>query len=373
MHASAPCSLALSLFWGGGAWPPARQVGTVAGGLCRLRVRGSKAHDVVQQVLRTAVSEGHIPPAGAVSFEDAARENAVHWQAMASCSTVRGSGGSGGAGDGQERSRGARSVVTTPLQLPTGSVLALTALDPRERPRSNSKVAASDTPSREVDSKIEHRSAFGAKNHVSERGGSDGKGKGGSRGGKQTGDGGNTAMDSEGRGNALASSFWNPRWAPVSPLWDPDARALSAKLAQARRDDVINGAHRKERSRTAWDAVATHPSAMLPALTTKASATAVDPPSSASCSAQGVSPVILISSSGKLTKAHEVAEEFERSGRGRGEKAVERKRRAVGAGWDLVLSAGWAPVFFHSLVMAGARALSIEDADWLKLETEDPW
>ena len=34
-----------------------KQVGPVAGGLCRLRVRGARSHEVLQQVLRPALSD----------------------------------------------------------------------------------------------------------------------------------------------------------------------------------------------------------------------------------------------------------------------------------------------------------------------------
>lgn len=59
---------------------------------------------------------------------------------------------------------------------------------------------------------------------------------------------------------------------------------------------------------------------------------------------------------------------------GKTEGGVERKRQvAAASGWDLILSAGWAPVFFNALVMAGARAVSLGDADGLALETGEPW
>lgn len=360
----------------------------MAGGLCRLRVRGTKAHDVVQQVLRTAVPECHSPPAGGVSFENAARENAVHWQAMASRFTAGGGSGSSGADGGQGVSAGPRSAVSIPLQVSTGSVLALTALDPRERPRLESRLAASRAPPpRRGDGKTDGKGAGRSGNHASDSSHSDSPG--GGMEDKREGEVREAGKDGASSGKSWASSCWPRRWAPVSPLWDPDARALSAKLAHARRDHVINEARGKERARKAWDVVAkTSPSAMLPpALAETASAVAVHPPSSASGfavknrrarvastdRADGISPVILISSSGKSTKAHGVAEGFESNCTGRGRKEVERKRRAVGAGWDLVLSAGWAPVFFQSLVIAGARALSMEDADWLKVETGDAW
>ncbi|CAN0417392.1 unnamed protein product, partial [Discosporangium mesarthrocarpum] len=40
----------------------------------------------------------------------------------------------------------------------------------------------------------------------------------------------------------------------------------------------------------------------------------------------------------------------------------------MGAGWDLILPAGWAPVFFHALVLAGARAVSLMDDCSMALE-----
>ncbi|CAN0509954.1 unnamed protein product, partial [Ectocarpus sp. 12 AP-2014] len=59
------------------------------------------------------------------------------------------------------------------------------------------------------------------------------------------------SRDSEGAASAAAAAAaeqWPPRLAAVSPLWDPDARAL----ATPRPDHVLNEHRRRERARESW-------------------------------------------------------------------------------------------------------------------------
>ncbi|CAN0215647.1 unnamed protein product [Pylaiella littoralis] len=361
---------------GGAPWQGAVQATTVPGGLCRLRVRGARSHEVVQRVLRTAAAApvaGGLAieaPAG-VGFEDTARDNAAHWRAL-ELSTGRvgaGSGSGGGGGSSGSGSLGQR-------QLPPGSVLAITALDPREQrqrkrtarttpprppaPVSSSTAKPSSSSTREGNSKSRNDSSRSAAAAAA------------------------TAHKGAVASAATSPERWPPRWAGVSPLWDPDARALSARLAAARPDHVINETRRRERALKAWDngsgtlagASGTAGSAAAQAAVTSASRRF----SSSGSSSGGAAPVILVSASGVPTTAHGdsaptastgPASRFSGDGRDGGcggAKEVERKRRVITMGWDLILSPGWAPVFFSALVMAGARALSMKDADDLIVE-----
>lgn len=232
-----------------------------------------------------------------VHFEEIARENAAHWRALKSSHTTRGDGGN------------------APRYIPAGSVLAMTVLDPRGRPPPQKLNTPVILP---LPSKAQAATSI------------------------------------------AEAEKWPPRWAPVSPLWDPDARALSAQLAEARPDHLINESRRRERTRAAWDCATV-----------------------ATCSpetlegAGGAVSVIVVSASGTATSAHDAGDAVDIYGNGvRGwgdeQKGVDRKRRVVGAGWDLILPAGWAPVFFNALVLAGARAVSLADADGLTLEASEP-
>ena len=290
-------------------------------------MRGSRAHAVVQRVLRTPAFDGPVAaspltprgPSKAVGFEDVARENAEHWRALCSPSSVAGNSG--------------QSASLRPP--PPGSVLSITVLDPRERvvvPPSRAKFALSQP----VTAGEKSDSATGSK-------------------------------------VTAAWREWWPRWAAVSPLWDPDARDLSTRLAEVRRDHVLNEDRRREREGGAWDHIGGRDD--------------LSPPPSSS-TGRGIAPVMLVASSpspaelptraegqgreGKVSRAGGVDGE---EGGGEGRDAGKKRRRgatAMEAGWDLILPAGWASVFFCELVMAGARAISLEDADGLALEAGKP-
>lgn len=345
------------------------KAGPVPGGLCRLRVRGTRSHEIMQRVLRTAtrglgepaavavagsVSPTQAPaapppapaPAAGDDFETAAMVNATCWQSLRLQDVRSGVGGAG------------------PRQLPSGSVLAITALDPREqRCRQQRRQAA---PSTEAKPPAASGSAAACGSNTAAHSGKSTTQTGKSTGGSGTHPAGSVPKDPEissPEAAAAASTAvreWPPRWAAVSPLWDLEARDLSAQLAAARPDHILNEARRRERRRQAWD----HESYSATDSTT------------ASTSASAAVPVILVSASGVPTTAHEESAPTATAdsycglgGEGGGrEKEAEKKRRAVAAGWDLIVPPGWAPVFFCALVMAGARAISLKEADGLALE-----
>lgn len=299
-------------------------MGPIRGGLSRLRIRGHRAHEIVQKVVRastggegpkpsqskalkTASKKGHDDTATRMRFEKTTRANGKRWRSM--MSSEQGTAGSA-AGN-----------------LPHGSVLAFAADDPRE---------------------VLHKSAPGwdALNEIGAA--------------KSAGDG-----DSELGAENLS---WPPPLAPVSPLWDPDARAVSAKLASTQRDDVLNKRWRDDRARLTWDAIpalnVTKDGQFRYALKGEVGRK----------SSVGTVPVILVSSSWDVPKVHP-GNNFSTGdvyGGVHCNKALRRKRRDVAQGWDLIVSAGWAPMFFRGLVMAGARALSLADADVLALEAGIP-
>ena len=474
-------------------------MGHVAGGLCRLRVRGARSHEVLRQVLRPAILDGPTPPSsspgdsagdaalaqcplsvrgdqarksergitivntdtmseedgsrgqgvvlavegvgatmseespqgrgsdppnlskGKIRFEDAARDNASLWETLETSWSIR-SGGSGG-----------RSGEPRHDQISAGTVLAINALDPRELPStlSRNRHALLEAPApaspRSIPSEFRTPGSeppktgppsfggpsFGTESRESEEilgdGLAMGKGGGDSReagGGERRGRKKDAPqIAAAAAAAATVAAKWHQRFAPVSPLWDPDARALSAALADARPDHVLNEARRQERHSHAADADAEWDGSGL--ATTKVFAKG--PSKGQKVNAEGArvgaaggagfgagfgdtigsdgvggfTPVLVVSSPGAATTAHEVEASSSGAscgtGRGRGGSArgkregVERKRRMASSGWDLILSAGWAPVFFNALVMAGARAISLGNADGLALETDEPW
>lgn len=409
-------------------------------------------HDHVNETLGFHSSTGAASGGSSegVSFEDAALENGSHWRTLVTSSPHSSSSSPG------ESSTGSGGKAVAVRDLPTGSVLAITALDPRERPSLPPRHARTPlAPSSSRTSTVTH-------------GGSDLKTrKKTANAGRRRDDGvvdvsgpdlsddreeatvrskgveaSTLSASASGRAStpALSQAAWPPHWAPISPLWDPDARRMSVQLAEARPDHVINRARRCERARAAWDgdaaisaaATGTTPtvsSSINPNLSTALKATADRGTSysgggvggsNGSEGSAGVAPVILIWSSGIATKAHggdtaatDLVDAYPAASaaaisshqnhdegedtdydadspagdRSRGtdnyggvrkegktrRKGLEKKLRMVGQGWDLVLSAGWAPVFFHALVMAGARAISLSEADSLALETTEPW
>ncbi|CAM9685266.1 unnamed protein product, partial [Ectocarpus sp. 12 AP-2014] len=327
----------------GSPWQGCVQAGPVPGGLCRLRVRGTRSHETVQRVLRTAAATAaNVAPAAAAGddYEGAARENAGHWRALGASPTK-----SGGGGNNNNNNNG------VPREIPSGSVLAITALDPRQQRPNGSVRSRGQRP---------------------ESGGSrDSEGVASSSSGQRPKAVG--SRDSQGAAPAVAAAAveqWPPRSAAVSPLWDPDARAL----ADPRPDHVINEHRRRERARESWHS----------GQSTAAANKETGPPAEKYVGGGGGTPVILVSASGVPTTAHgQSAAPTARAslfsgdrGSGGGDsgggKEAERKRQALSAGWDIVLSPGWAPVFFGALVMAGARAISLEDADGLMLEACKP-
>lgn len=349
------------------------------GGLCRLRVRGGRSHEIVQQVLRTESPKTAAAPSLAAEaaatgdhFEVAARDNAARWRSLASApgrrsgrSEAHGAGGGDGGGDG---GGGLRS-------LPAGSVLALTALDPREQRQGQRRRAA--TTHRVSPAPVSSGSTATTQTTQGKTSGIVTAVVAG--GGREKPVGGGSSDQQQSSPAAAACEEWPPRWAAVSPLWDPDARAFSAKLAAARPDHVVNEARRRERSQGAWDHGAT----------AAGSATA-HRSTAGGLGRSGAAPVILVSASGMATTAHgeegpagmasSTVELFRGDrgvvgGRGGGSderkgggKEAEKKRRSIASGWDLILPPGWAPVFFGALVMAGARVISLKDADGLALE-----
>eukprot|EP00752_Nemacystus_decipiens_P012200 g10816.t1 len=349
----------------GAPWRGSVRAGSVPGGLCRLRLRGGRSNEILHRVLRTepvvtggaaaAAEEAATEAAPGDHFEMAARDNATRWRAL---STAPGKGegsgarevGSGGSGVG-----GGGGSGGGPRSLPPGSVLALTALDPREQRQSRGRhVTAhrtSPAPTSSGSTVTPHAAEGRSTENVA----------GGGGGQEPVGVGSSDQQQQRSTVTAAAATEECPqRWAPVSPMWDPDARAFSAKLAASRPDHVINETRRRERAQEAWD-----------------SNSAAGPGASRSAAKDGggdkrrmgsggAVPVIVVSASGVATTAHgdepgmtAASGEFsngDRSGGARkGGKEAEMKRRAIASGWDLILPPGWAPVFFGALVMAGAR------------------
>lgn len=356
------------------------------GGLCRLRVRGGRSHEIVQQVLRTepGAVAGRATAATSTAagdhFEIAARDNATRWRALETAPGKSNGKGSGSSGAGKGGA---------PRRLPAGSVLAITALDPREHRRRRQQgwratdrralppppaAATAPTgafPDTAQDTHAHDGSVIG--------GGGEKPGGSGGSGDKRI----STAAEEE--ETAAAAEECPPRWAAVSPLWDPDARALAARLAATRPDHVINEGRRRERARGAWDDGAAGATGI------SAGQAAAKDDSGGGGSGGGAAPVILVSASGVTTTAHGEPAPTATTGRifhgdrgggggsgggggGRngGAREVDKKRRAIASGWDLILPPGWAPVFFSALVMAGARAISLKDADGLALEAGEP-
>ncbi|CAM9648779.1 unnamed protein product [Ectocarpus sp. 8 AP-2014] len=325
----------------GSPWQGCVQAGPVPGGLCRLRVRGARSHETVQRVLRTAAAtaeKGAPAAAAGDDYEGAARENAGHWRALGASPAKS----CGGGNNNNE----------IPRQIPSGSVLAITALDPRQQ-RKNGNVRSS----------CQGRDSGGCRNSEGMRSSSSGQDPGmvGSR---------DSQRAAPAAAAAAAVEQWPPRVAAVSPLWDPDARALAAPLP----DHVINEHRRRERARESWHGEQS-----------TAAGKDTGSPGEECVGGGGGTPVILVSASGFPTTAHgqsaaptAKASRFsgdrgsDGGGGSGGGKEAERKRQALAAGWDIVLSPGWAPVFFGALVMAGARAISLEDADGLMLEAGEP-
>lgn len=398
------------------------KAGPVAGGLCRLRVRGHRAHEIVQNVVRTAVDIGPPSPAGCGTSNRAAverrRKSNPEFSRLANqaCGGLRKASNSATASaderggdpatnvdvvEGDEdnqsdeaprdggfeeaaRDNGRRwrllrdeaadgRGILGPRGLPNGSILALTALDPRELSRTSNTV----TP-RRVGPAHYSPATKPSGTDSSDRATGDQNVGGGSC--RRQGEQAERATGSWGEG-VDRREVWPPRWAPVSPLWDPEARVLSIRLADARADHVINERRRLERARTAWDAV--QPITAPATLSGSAASTAIaksDQVVNVTRAALvdrvpgGETPVILVASSGQPTSVHAVPglNGFADDGRGRkgnaSEKELRRKMWMVGAGWDIIVPAGWAPVFFHALVMAGARAVSLADADAISLE-----
>ncbi|CAN0299225.1 unnamed protein product, partial [Laminaria digitata] len=338
----------------GAPWVGNIEVGPVAGGLCRLRVRGARSREVLQQVLRPAVSGDPTAPSPGASgdddvlmsstlpaargdqarydeeerrvlagkgvgdafrgaghamreeasqeqgssdspnpssteteglrFEDAARDNASLWETLETPSAMLRGGGGGRSGDNPRHQQ--------QQQLSPGAVLAINALDPREIPPSQSRqkkrhaLPAAPAPTASPPSAPPR---FGAEPRESEEGDAgDAKIVGGSSDRRrEAGRGkrrGPTECELQIAATALAAAAttaataaavpateaaaataaemavaavgmeqvevearFHPRLPPVSPLWDPDARALSAELAEARPDHVLNEARRRER------------------------------------------------------------------------------------------------------------------------------
>lgn len=323
------------------------------GGLCRLRVRGSKAHETVCRVLRPrawadgdnkrpdaaasterqAVGLPPTPPSESIGIGDAALWGALE----CSCclpTVSRGSQGinGGGSGVGQRCTNNPRS------RLPAGSVLAISVLDPRERVPMRGKFSVPE-------GKLPVAAAPSA------------------------------VTSPKTVETAVASTIWPPRRAAVSSLWDPEARKLSSLLADSRPDHLLNEARHQERLQHSWEHMT---------LSTPASATSGGHEGDAPHISDGgrrcgegfkVTSVLLVSSSTKSVKSSKKIEGFprERGGNKNGKKYPQRGTRfVVEAGWDLILPAGWAGVFFRALVMAGARAISVEDADSLAFEAGTP-
>lgn len=361
-----------------------KQAGLVTGGLCRLRVRGHRAHEVVHRTVTTkqatverSVSdrdshelskEQMTSPArggasrreAAASFEQAADDNARRWHSL---------GGLTGGKDGQGNSGGKGGPTKA---LPNGSILALTSVDPRELSRGGGGVVRGSAGGGSGGGNDTSASTGRARGDASQAPGSQGS---------HAGDRKQRADDSaavENRGSSGQPSLEAaqqmtqdvlpplPPSAAISPLWDADARTLSAKLAEARPDHVLNEGRRRERSRTAWDAAG--PPQPVSDSASAAGSTYGYRGGSSGLPPVGETPMILIWSSGTETATHHGVEKSNGSNGGDRRKEVDKKRRSIGQGWDIITSAGWASVFFNVLVMAGARAISLADADTLALE-----
>eukprot|EP00903_Cladosiphon_okamuranus_P012367 g11592.t1 len=367
----------------GAPWRGSVQAGPVQGGLCRLRVRGRRSQEILQQVLRTesaaAAAAVASPPAPETSaapgdhFEIAARRNAARWRALASTAEKMNGGGTDGGGGG--------GGADGPRSLPPGSVLALTALDPREQGRSQQQQQQQQRAKAHRIPPAPASSRSTGTPDTTEVTTTQNAGGGGGRGDKQVSAG---SFNQQQSSTATTTEEWPPRWAAVSPLWDPDARALSAKLAATRPDHVINEARRRERAQGAWEGDTAGSSSRASA---KENSSVGAGHVGGSDGGGGAAPVILVSASGVETTTHGEpaataataagAELFHGNrgggggggggGKGAGKEA-EKKIRAIASGWDLILPPGWAPVFFRALVMAGARVISLKDADGLALE-----
>lgn len=369
----------------------------MGGGLCRLRVRGSKAHATVRRVLRPraridgdeqrpaaaaaaaavpaereAVGLPPPPQSESIGFGDAARENVDLWRALeCSCclpALSRESQGSNGGRDGRRCANNPRT------RLPAGSVLAISVLDPREcvpmrgkfcAPEGTLSVAAA--PSAEVTPKTLVASAKVTVTSANDAVTSSN----------------DAVASSKSEETAVTSTMWPPRWACASPLWDPETRKLLSLLADSRPDHLLNEARHRERLQNSWE----HMTLSTPASATSGGDEGDAPPdSSTTVFSDGVggrvrgegfevTPVLLVSSSTKSVTSSRKIEGLprERGGDKKGKKYQQRGTRlVVEAGWDLILPAGWAGVFFRALVMAGARAISVQDADSLAFEAETP-
>lgn len=297
----------------------------------------------------------------AASFEQAAEDNARRWHSL---------GGVTRREDGQGNCDEKRGPTKALLN---GSILALTSVDPRELPRGSggdgvrgsvgggtargedagtsarrSRGDACQAP----DSQSSHPG--GENRHANDPATVEKRGLSGQH---------SPAAAPQTTQEPLPPLPPLPPSAAISPLWDADARNLSAKLADARPDHVLNEGRRRERSRTAWDVAGLPPATAAGSKYRHGGGNSGRPP-------VGETPVILIWSSGTETTAHRGMENGSRGGSVGGDrrKEVEKKRRSVGQGWDIVTSAGWASVFFNALVIAGARAISLADADTLALE-----
>lgn len=242
----------------------------------------------------------------------------------------------GGSGVGRRCTNNHRSR----LPLPAGSMVAISVLDPRERVPMGGKFCLPERilPVAAVPSAVP--SPVASPNPVK---------------------------------TAVASTIWPPRRAAVSPIWDPEARRVSSLLADSRPDHLLNEARHQERLQQSWE----H-------MTLSTGGHEDDAPHDAPHFSDGGrecregfkrTPLLLVSSSTKSVMSSNNIEGFprKRGGNKKGKKYQQRGTRlVVEAGWDLILPAGWAGVFFQALVMVGARAISVEDADSLAFEAGTP-